>query len=96
MNQTFDEVVKELEKNSKTFESNNFLHCVNRAILLLKKLKAQIEEDGYVFCYCVEASRWAIKQSILNRKPKVTMMAAAIEYIEKIEENVMDYNGIRK
>ena len=91
---TFKEIVSELESFDKTFNSDDFESCVKRCMLLLEKTEAQVVEDGYEFHIDLESCRWAIEQAITNRADGVKMMAAAIEYVESVEERVWKHNGL--
>ena len=90
----FEEQNKDLVEFDKSFDSNDFNSCVNRAILLIKNREAQMIEEGYYWPIVTEACKWSVEQAIINRRPGTPMMAAAIEYVEVIEHRAEDYNGI--
>lgn len=91
---TFEEQNKILTAFDKTFNPDDFESCVSKAILLIRNREAQMTEEGYEWPIKTDTCRWAIEQSIINRAPGVSMMAAAIEYVEKIEYQAESFNGI--
>lgn len=89
---TFEEQNQELVSFDKTFDSSDFESCVSRAILLLKNREAQMTEEGFEFNF--QISKWSIEQAIINRSSEKSMMQAAIEYVETVENQVEAFNGI--
>jgi hypothetical protein len=84
----------ELVNFDKTFDHNDFNSCVNRAMLLIRNREAQMTEDGEEWLISTETCRHAVEQAIINRKSDKTMMTAAIEYVERIENIAEDAAGI--
>ena len=90
---TFDEQNAELIAFDKTFDSEDFESCVDRAMLLIRSRQAQMTEEGFKWPIATEACRWRIEQGIINREQSTAMMTAAITYVESIEQRAEDYNG---
>lgn len=90
---TFEEQNQELIDFDKTFNKDDFLSCVNRAMLLIKNRETQMKEEGYEWPINTQSCRLAIEQAIINRKNE-TMMTAAIKYVESVEARAEAYNGI--
>jgi len=93
---TFEKQNQELTKFDNTANCNNinFSFCVNRALLLIKNREAQMIEEGYEWPIATETCRWRIEQQIINRPAGMGMLAAAIKYVESIEKQVEEFNGI--
>lgn len=91
---TFEEQNNELVEFDKSFDSNDFHSCVNRAMLLIKNREAQMIEEGYEFPISVDSCRWAIEQAIINRNSGDSMMSAAIKYVESVEYRAEQFNGL--
>ena len=77
-----------------TFDSTSFTSCVNNAMKKIENYKAQIIDEGYTYNIDTKTCTWAIEQAIINRKPDITMMAAAIIYVESVENIIEKFNGI--
>ena len=80
--------------NNANFNADDFQSCVNRGISLLKNREEQAGLDGHEWPCNTESCRWAIEQAIINRASKSTMMSAVIEYVEKIEYQFEQVNGL--
>lgn len=91
---TFEEQNQELINFDKTFNKDDFSSCVNRAMLLIRNREAQMRDEGYEWTINTESCKWAIEQAIINRHSGVTMMAAAIKYVESVEYRAESFNGI--
>ena len=71
-----------------------FTECVNRGMLLIRAREAQMIEEGYEWPIDTNACRWSIEQAINNRNAGEPMMRAVIEYVEKIEYQTEQFNGL--
>jgi len=80
-------------KNQK-FDYNDSADCVNRGMFLIKNRENQMKAEGYEWPINTKSCRWAIEQKIINRKPGTTMMSAVIEFVEQIEREAEEFNGI--
>ncbi|MDC8446089.1 MAG: hypothetical protein LV471_09225 [Nitrosomonas sp.] len=76
------------------FDQNNFQHCVNRAISLIKNREAQMIEEGHEWPINTESCRWALEQAIINRSSNESMMEAAIKYVESVEYRAEQFSGL--
>ena len=91
---TFEEQNNELVEFDKKFDKENFNHCVNRALLLIKNREAQMTEDGYEFPISIDSCKWSIEQAIINRNHNESMMSSAIKYVESVEKRAEELNGL--
>jgi len=91
---TFEEQNKILIDFDQTFNPTGFSSCVRRALLLIQNREAQMKEYGYEWPINTDSCQLAIEKAIINRNPNVSMMAAALEYVESIECKAEAYNGI--
>lgn len=91
-------IYKKLPENEmnidKTFDSENFSACVQRAMLLIKNRESQMIEQGHDWPINTESCRWAIEQAIINRTPGQSMMESAVSYVESVEYRAEQFNGI--
>ena len=91
---TFEKQSKILAAFDKTFNPDDFQSCVNRAMLLIRNREAQMIDEGYEWPIATDTCHWAIEQAIINRASGVSMMAAAIECVESVENQAEEHNGI--
>jgi len=77
-----------------TYDYTNFSDCVRRGMDVLNKLAAQFKEDGLAVNVSISSCKWAIEQAINNRSSNETMMTAVSRYIESVENQILNFNGV--
>lgn len=86
--------MRRFDTMEKKIDNNDFNNVVSRAMDMIRAREKQMIREGYEWPIVTETCRWRIEQVIINRSHKMGMMEAAIEYVESIEKQAEDFNGI--
>lgn len=91
---TFSQAVQEAKETRAAFDANDMQSIVNHNMALLRKMEAQIIEDGGICNHHMPSYRWAIEQAIINRNGEGTMASAAYRYTESAQEQMLNESGL--
>lgn len=78
----------------KEFNNEDFGECVKEAMAYIENLRTKYEKLNYTFPINISSCRWALQQSIINRRSTETMSKACMRYIDTINYQVKVYNNI--
>ena len=91
---TFNQAVEAVKETRAAFDASDMRSIVNHNMALLRKMEAQILEDGGECNFHIPAYRWNIEQAIINRNGEGTMASAAYKYTESMQEQMLNESGL--